>query len=348
MTVKHRATLADVAQKAGVSSVTVSRAIRHPEMVSEALRARIDAAVAKLNYIPNSLASALASTRSSIVGVIVPSLTNGVFDDYLRAIQDVFDTAGIQVLVSNVRYSETEEEKAIQTLLGYHAEAIILAGTDQTERSCQMLKNSGVPVVQTMSVTDKPIDLNIGLDHEAAGYAAVRYLYDLGNRRIAHLTARGDPRARNRLAGYQRAMHELGLSTKGMVGLSPRPSDVEMGGTLFSEVLENVKTIDAVFTCNDDLALGVLFECHRRGISVPGELAIVGFNDLDFCGFSVPPLTSISTERQRMGTWAAKTILEIIRGSGRRPSQKQIDVGWVINERGSSTAATRAEARTKR
>ena len=225
---KNRATLADVASRAGVSPVTVSRAIRHPEMVSEDLRKRIDDAVLSLNYIPNHLASALASTRTQIVGVIVPSLTNGVFDDYLGAIQDVLNPAGIQVLVLNVRYSEIEEEKAIQTLLGYHPEAMIVAGVDQTERSRQMLRNSGVPVVQTMDVTADPIDLNIGLDHTAAGYAAVHYLYDQGHRRIAHLTARQDPRARRRHAGYQRAIDDLGLSTKALPGRSsrrgPRPS----------------------------------------------------------------------------------------------------------------------------
>ena len=128
MTRKQRATLSDVASKAGVSPVTVSRAIRHPEMVSEKLRERIDNAVRSLGYIPNHLASALASHRTNIVGVIVPSLTNGVFDDYLAAIQDVFSLANIQVLVTNVRYSAEKEEKAINTLLGYHPEAMILVG----------------------------------------------------------------------------------------------------------------------------------------------------------------------------------------------------------------------------
>lgn len=331
--------MADVAARAGVSPVTVSRAIRHPEMVSDALRTRIDAAVHTLNYIPNHLASALASTRTHIVGVVVPSLTNGVFDDYLGAIQDVLNPAGIQVLVSNVRYSEIEEERAIQTLLGYHPEAMILAGVDQTERSRQMLRNAGVPVVQTMDVTDTPIDLNIGLDHAAAGAAAVRYLYDLGHRRIAHLTARADPRARRRHAGYQRAMDELGLSTKGLVGASPRPSDVAMGGELFARIVAAVPEVTAVFTCNDDLALGTLFECQRRGIRVPDELAIIGFNDLDYCVAAVPPLTSVSTERQQMGTWAAQAILDIIRGSGRRPRQPQIDVGFSIKARGSTVRA---------
>ncbi len=337
MSSKRRATLSDVASQAGVSPVTVSRALRHPEMVTERLRARIENAVRELNYIPNHLASALASTRTHIVGVIVPSLTNGVFDDYLTAIQDVFAAAGIQVLVSNVRYSEIEEEKAIGTLLGYHPEAMIVAGVDQTERSRQMLKDSGIPVVQTMDVTDDPIDLNIGLNHSAAGAAAVRYLYERGHRKIAHLTARQDPRARRRHAGYQQAIDELGLSSDGLVALSPRISTVSMGRELFSEVLARVPDVDAVFCCNDDLALGTLFECQQRGIRVPEELAIMGFNDLDFCAASVPQLTSVSAERQRMGTWAAESVIEIIRGSGRRPRLKQVDVGFLIQERGSTS-----------
>ena len=342
---KRRATLSDVARRAGVSPVTVSRALRHPEMVSEDLRQRIDAAVATLNYIPNHLASALASTRTQIVGVIVPSLTNGVFDDYLGAIQDVLNPAGFQVLVSNVRYSDLLEEKAIQTLLGYHPEAIIVAGVDQTERSRDMLRHSGIPVVQTMDITDDPIDLNIGLDHTAAGAAAVRYLHQQGHTRIAHLSARADPRARRRHAGYQRAMDELGLSSEGLVALSPRPSDVEMGGTLFAEVLARVPDVSAVFTCNDDLALGVLFECQRRGIRVPDDVAIIGFNDLDFCIASVPTLSTVSTERLKMGTWAAEAILEVVRGSGRRPVKTQVDVGFSILRRGSTAVAAAKAAR---
>ncbi|MEO7223341.1 MAG: LacI family DNA-binding transcriptional regulator [Devosia sp.] len=338
MNTKHRATLSDVASHAGVSPVTVSRAIRHPEMVSEELRKRIDAAVLKLNYIPNHLASALASTRTQIVGVIVPSLTNGVFDDYLGAIQDVLNPAGFQVLVLNVRYSETEEEKAIETLMGYHPEAMIVAGVDQTARSRQLLRNSGVPVVQTMDITDDPIDLNIGLDHGEAGAAAVRFLYAQGHRKIAHLTARGDPRARRRHAGYERQMVEYGLSTTGLVGTTPRISDVTIGGELFSEVLAHHPDVTAVFTCNDDLALGTLFECQRRGIGVPQDVAIIGFNDLDFAGAAVPPLTSVAIERREMGTWSARAILEIIRGGGRRPKQATVDVGFSIKARGSTAA----------
>jgi len=305
-------------------------------MVSEALRQRVEVAVAELQYIPNSLASALASTRTNIVGVLVPSLTNGVFDDYVLAIEEVLQPAGFQLLVLNVHYSEIEEERAIQTLLGYHPEAMIVTGVDQTERSRQLLRNAGVPVVQTMDVTDEPIDLNIGLDHGEAGAAAVHYLHELGHTKIAHLTARGDPRARRRHAGYLRQMRSLGLPTTGLVQSLPRISNTEMGRELFSKVLADVPDVTAVFTCNDDLALGTLFECQARGLRVPEDIAIVGFNDLDFCAAAVPPLTSVSTGRQQMGKWAAEAILEIIRGSGARPEPRRVDLGFTIMQRGST------------
>ena len=331
-----------MALAAGVSPVTVSRAIRQPDMVSEVLRQRVAEAVAELSYIPNHLASALASTRTNIVGAIVPSLTNGVFDDYVLAIEEVLQPAGFQLLVLNMHYSELEEERAIQTLLGYHPEAMIVAGVDQTERSRQLLRLAGVPVVQTMDVTDDPIDLNIGLDHGDAGAAAVSYLHELGHSKIAHLTARGDPRARRRHAGYLRQMRSLGLPTTGLVQSLPRISNTEMGRELFSKVLSDTPDVTAVFTCNDDLALGTLFECQRRALRVPEDIAIVGFNDLDFCVSSMPPLTSVSTGRQQMGRWAAQSIIEIIRGSGERPEQRRVDVGFTIMARGSSAPRTAA------
>ncbi len=333
---KTRATLSDVAERAGVSPVTVSRTIRHPEMVSPALRQRVDAAVTSLHYIPNHLASALASTRTNIVAVIVPSLTNGVFEDFLVSVQDVLEGAGVQMLVSNSRYSAKEEEKAIATMLGYHPEAMIVIGVDQSERARRLLAQSGIPVVQAMDMTDDPIDLNVGFDHRAAGMAAVRYLYELGHRRIAHLAVTTDPRAGRRADGYLRAMAEFGLSTKGLVASSRELSTVKRGAELLREVLAQTPSVEAVFACNDDIALGALFECQRRGIAVPGNVAIVGFNDLEFASGTMPPLTSVSTERPRMGTWAAEAIVEIIRGAGRRPAVRSVDLGFVIKTRGST------------
>jgi LacI family transcriptional regulator, gluconate utilization system Gnt-I transcriptional repressor len=334
--IRQRSKLSDVAQHAGVSAVTVSRALRKPEMVSPALRGRIETAVRELAYVPNQLASALASARTHTIGVVVPSLTNGVFADYLRALHDVFVPAGLQVLVLNSRYLPGAEEKAVSTLLGHHPEAMILAGIDQSEQSRRLLEQSGVPVVQTMELADDPIDINIGFSQRDAGYKATRYLLDLGHRRVGHIQARLDPRSRRRAEGYRQAMEDALIDPTPFIAASPRPSSVALGAELFGEILSRSPDIEAVFTCNDDLALGALFECHRRGIKVPDDISIIGFNDLEYCASAWPALSSVATPRYEMARDAAEMLLEITRGSGRRPASRRIDLGVVIRERAST------------
>jgi LacI family gluconate utilization system Gnt-I transcriptional repressor len=344
---RRRARLSDVAAQAGVSAVTVSRALRKPEMVSEDVRRRIDAAVRDLGYVPNYLASALASAKTQIIGVVVPSLTNGVFVDYLRALHDFFLPKGFQVLVLNSRYSVTEEERAIATLIGHHAEALIIAGIDQNDRSRVLLKGAHVPIVQTMEIGKDPIDINIGLSQHDAGYAATKFLLELGHRKIAHIAARIDLRAKRRMEGYQQAMADAGLDHADMVEATVQQSTVRRGAEMFAAVLARIPDLEAIFCCNDDLALGALFECQRRGIRVPQDLSIVGFNDLEFCASAYPTLTSVATPRYEMALKAAEIVFEIIRGAGQRPKQTRIDLGFEIVKRG-STAERRRGARPAR
>ena len=145
-----------------------------------------------------------------------------------------------------------------------------------------LLAQSGIPVVQAMDMTDDPIDLNVGFDHRAAGTAAVRYLHELGHRRIGaphghHRPALGAP-----AEGYLRAMAEFGLSTKGLVAIVARVDLGQARRRASARGARACPVVTAVFACNDDLALGALFECQRRGIACPSDVAIVGFNDLDF------------------------------------------------------------------
>jgi len=339
---RPRSKLSDVAARAGVSAVTVSRALRRPEMVSPHLRERIDAAIRDLAYIPNRAASILASSRSNVIGVVVSSLTNGVFADYLRALHDMFQPAGFQVMVLNSRYSPLEEEKAIVTLLGQRPEALILADVDQTPYARELLEHAGIPIVQTMGLTDTPIDINIGISQYEAGGLATRHLIELGHRRIGILAARLDSRTRNRVAGYTDAMKAAGYFDETLLELSPRPSTVRQGGELVSVLLARRPDLEAVFCANDDLALGTLFECARRGIKVPDEMSVVGFNDLEFAASSCPALTTIAVPRHEMGRLSAEIVLEITRGSGLRPKKTRIDLGFKLALRGSTTAATAA------
>ena len=293
-----RISLSDVAVHADVSPVTASRALRHPEMVSERLRARVDTAVHELAYIPNQLASALASSRSGRIGVIVPSLTNGVFDDYLRAIYDMFEPAGIQVFVLNSNYAPGREEAAIVTALGQFPEAMILAGIEQTPRACRSLRQAGIPVVQTMEMTDNPIDINIGLSHRDAGYAATCHLLDLGHRNVGHIAAPLDSRAHKRVAGYLQAVEEFRVTPT--IAAADAPSSVAVGGKLLVQLLESAPGTSAVFCGNDSLALGALFECQRRRIRVPDDISIIGFHDLEFSASAFPSLSTVATPRYEM------------------------------------------------
>lgn len=323
-----RATLSDVAALASVSSVTASRALRNPDVVSPRLRARVEAAVRELAYVPNQFASALASARTGRIGVIVPSFTNGVFDDYLRALHDAFVPAGFQILVLNSNYLPGREEKAIATALGQFPEAIILAGVEQTRHARRLLRQAAVPIVQTMELADAPIDINIGLSHTEAGYAAARHLFELGHRKVGHLMAPRDSRARKRADGYARAAQEFGAEP--FVVADDEPSSVTIGAKLLVETIEREPGTTAIFCGNDNLALGALFECRRRGVEVPRDMSIMGFNDLEVSGCACPALSTIATPRYEMARRAAEIVLEIVRGSGERPRERRIDLGFRV------------------
>jgi LacI family gluconate utilization system Gnt-I transcriptional repressor len=277
-----------------------------------------------------------------VIGAVVSSLTNGVFADYLRALHDMFQPRGFQVMVLNSRYSPQEEEKAIVTLLGQRPEALILTDVDHTPYARELLEHAGFPIIQTMGLTDKPVDINIGISQYVAGGLATRLLLELGHGRIGIIAARVDSRTRNRVAGYADAMKKQGCYDDNLLEWSPAPSTVKLGAELFSTLVARCPDLEAVFCGNDDLALGVLFECSRRGIAVPDSMSVVGFNDLEFAASAYPALTTIAVPRHEMGRLSAEIILEIIRGSGKRPSTSRIDLGFKLSLRGSTKEAARS------
>lgn len=131
-------------------------------------------------------------------------------------------------------------------------------------------------------------------------------------------------------------MEEAGIDHRDLTASTPRPSTVGLGAELFASILAKTPDIEGLFCCNDDLALGALFECHRRGMRVPEDLAIIGFNDLELCASAYPSLSSVATPRYETGRRAAEIVLEIVRGSGQRPSATCIDLGFSIIARDST------------
>jgi LacI family gluconate utilization system Gnt-I transcriptional repressor len=196
------------------------------------------------------------------------------------------------------------------------------------------MESVACPIVQIMEIGPAPIDMMIGFSHYEAAKAGISHLLEQGYRRIGFLGARMDPRVQRRLEGYQAAMNDAALFDPRRVVTTATPSSVTLGGTLFADLLAKAPDIEAVFCGNDDLALGALFECQRRHMSVPEQMAIVGFNDLEFMASSVPTLTSVRTNRYEMGSAAAAMLIEAI--EGKRPEEPVLDLGFTVIERQSS------------
>ena len=155
-------------------------------------------------------------------------------------------------------------------MLGQFPEAIILAGIGQTPQARKSLQQAGIPVVQTMEMTDDPIDINIGLSQREAGYAAARHLFDLGHGHVGQISAPHDSRSRKRIEGYMQAVGEFNAVP--MVVSVDQPSSVPLGGQMLIELMARWPKVTAVFCGNDNLALGALFECQRRGIRAPRSI----------------------------------------------------------------------------
>lgn len=334
--------LSDVAHYADVSVVTVSRALRQPELVSQDTRDKVADAVSALGYVPNPAAQALASARSRLIGVVIPSLTNQIFAELLRGVMDGVEGTHYTPQFVNTRYKLSREEDLLRVFATQRPAGMIVAGIDQSDAARTLLKEMGCPVVQVMETTSDPVDMAIGCDQRDAGRAAVRHLIDQGYRRIGFLGARMDPRAQRRLAGYNDVMSAHGLSDDALVVTTPHPSAFSTGGQLMADLLASAPDADAVFCNNDDVALGALFECQRRGLRVPEQMGIIGFNDLDVVSCSVPTITSVRTHRYETGLQAVNMIINQLNGTP--PEQRTIDASYNLMVRNSTSRQQKGRA----
>jgi LacI family gluconate utilization system Gnt-I transcriptional repressor len=326
-----RITLAAVARHAGVATMTASRAIRQPQTVSPVLRERVERAVAELGYVPNSAARALASARSNVIVVLVPSLANAVFADVLDGIEAALATDAYRLLIGNTHYSDAAEEKLLGAYLQANPDGILLTSLNHSARGAQLLDT--VPVVSMMDLAPPGGPPSVGFSQFDAGLAMTRYLIDKGRRRIGFVGAQLDERTLRRAQGYRQAMQAAGLAAADLEIMVTEPSSIALGAELLQRMLTQAPDCDAIFFCNDDLSHGAIYQCQRLGIAVPGRLAICGFNDLPASAWIHPALTTIGTPRYRIGFEAAALLRSLIRGE--TPAATRIDLGFTLLSRDS-------------
>ncbi len=283
---------------------------------------------------PDPAARALASRRSNVIGVIIPSITNNVFSDVLTGIYDTIEGTPFDVQLGNSRYAESKEGTPARL-----SEPAARRSDRHRLRSepghARPARNGRLPLVQIMETGDNPVDMMVGFSHFDAAGAATRHLIEQGYRAPAFIGARMDPRSQRRFQGYRAAALAAGGFDPARCVTTEPPPNVSLGAKLFAELMAHAPETDAVLCNNDDLALGVLFEARRLGLSIPDRLGICGFNDLEMMACAEPPVTSVRTFRQQMGKQGSEMLLA--RLNGKSPANPLVNLGYELMVRRSTT-----------
>jgi LacI family gluconate utilization system Gnt-I transcriptional repressor len=327
------ATLVDVAKVAGVSPITVSRALNQPHLVRPNTVAKVQAAVQQTGYVKNMMAGALASSRSRLVSLVLPTISTPIFADMVEAASESLTRSGYQVMLGLSSYEAWREEVLVETILSRRPDGVILTGSLHTDSTRRRLQMSGVPVVETWDMTPSPIDMMIGFSHEEVGHAIALHLLERGYRRIAILAVE-DPRAARRNQGLQAGLAKQGVEVAA-VQIMPLPSTFQLGREGMVRLLERCPDVDVVVCSSDTLAHGVLTEAISRGVRVPEQLAVLGFGDLSFAAHTWPPLSTVRVDGAKIGRLAAQAIVDRVEGGG-KPVSRLTDTGFELIQRGST------------
>ncbi|GHB29822.1 LacI family DNA-binding transcriptional regulator [Salinicola rhizosphaerae] len=327
------ARLTDVARVAGVAPMTVSRALNRPELVSEATRLKVQRAVLETGYVPNRVAGALASSRSRLVALLVPTVAHSLFAEVTQTIMAALAPQGYQVMLGLVGYTPEQEEKILETVLSRRPDGIVLTGCRHSELARRRLLAAEVPLVEIWDMTDEPLDMLVGFSHEAVGEAVGRHLVELGRRRIGVISA-DDSRARRRVAGLAAVLHATpdASMTVREVGT---PSSMPWGREKSAELLDN-EAVDAIVCSSDILAMGVLAEAQSRGVDVPGALAIMGFGDSSYAKATFPALSTVRIDGATLGRRAAEHLLARMAQPHFQRVEQTLDLGFEIVDRGTT------------
>ena len=305
-----RPTLQDIAKKVGVTKMTVSRYFNDPNSVAAATRKKIAAVVEETGFIPNKVPAILSKSKSKVIGLVIPSFSNMVFSDLITSVERTAISRGYKVLISHSRYDINSEEQSVADFLGMQVDAIILCESIHTELTTKRLKKSGIPVAELVSIPADPIDIAIGVDHIELVASATRGLIEFGRKNIAYFGVRQDRRTMERQKGFEMALRARGMRPH--IFTSVTPSNFKLGGELMKSALASEANVDAVICTNDDVALGALIACQQYRTEVPEDIAVIGYNGLNFCDAAVPTLCSLATPRGEIGRLAVEKIVEQI------------------------------------
>ncbi len=302
-------TLRDVSEASGVSEMTVSRVLRNRGDVSESTREKVLTAAKTLGYVPNKIAGALASSRVNLVAVIIPSMSNMVFPEVMTGISEVLDNTDLQPVVGFTNYLPEKEEQVLFEMLSWRPSGVIIAGLEHSEASEAMLLAAGIPVVEIMDVDGEPIDAMVGISHRRAGREMARAIAKSGYKNIGFLGTKMplDHRARKRFEGFTEALAKEGLEVMDREFYSGG-SALLKGREMTAAILERSPSLDFLYYSNDMIGAGGLLYCLEKGIKVPEQIGLAGFNGVELLAGLPLKLATMDAGRLEIGREAARII----------------------------------------
>jgi LacI family gluconate utilization system Gnt-I transcriptional repressor len=307
--------------------------LNRPELVSDATRQRVLQTVREMGYVPNLLAGSLASSKSRLVAILLPTIANSIFAGAVQAIMDRLTEAGYQSLIGPTGYSPENEEVLLEAILGRRPDGIVLTGTLHTQASRNRLAAAGIPVVEAWDLSDTALDIQVGFSHEEVGQRVADHFVAKGYRRFAVITV-DDPRAIRRCNSLiERLKHHNLLDVP--VETLPLPATWEVGRIGLKNLRSRETPPELIFCSSDTLALGVLAEAASQGLRVPQDIAVLGFGDITNAKFAHPALSTVSLNSVAMGRAVAQALLNRFADSG-NTSPSQTDTGFQLVERAST------------
>lgn len=335
----HMATMKQVAEKARVSTTTVSHVINNTRVVSEDARERVLAVIREMRYIPSAVARSLKNDKTHTLGMIIPNNSNPYFAEVIQGIEDESFKLGYNIILCN-SYDDPKKQAAYtRVLMEKRIDGLILVASGSDQELNQLLADEDIPkVLVDREVPGVAADF-IEADHEQGGYLATRYLIDLGHRAIAcvagpkTLLPSGD-----RVQGYWRALQEAGIPFREEF-LAHSDFTSQGGYTAFQQLLALKQRPTAIFASNDLMAIGGLCAAQQAGMKIPEQLSVIGYDDIALASFSTPPLTTIAQPKHEIGVLTAQVMVKRIQNAELPLRREMLETKLIVRQ---STAPFKA------
>jgi LacI family transcriptional regulator len=310
-------TLEDVARVSEVSTATVSRCLNEPDKVSEKTRDRVMNAVNQLNYVPNFGARAIAANRTGIFGVVIPTMENAIFARGIEAFQEVLLAKNATMLVASSGYDPEQEAKQIRALVGRGADGLLVIGFHRDQAIYEFLSEREIPIVSAWNCTTDKTQSYVGFNNQKASSKLMQTALSLGHKSFAYIAAHTEmnDRARDRLLGARSAIENAGFDAHSMPVIETDYS-IKSGHDAFLKIanITKGKPPTLVICGNDVLAVGAIQAAKELGLDVPGDVSVVGFDDIELSTVISPSLTTVHVPHEKMGSIAAECLHDLVTG----------------------------------